>query len=398
MMRRHWFAVAVGALFARTSAAAGSGRSWKAVATPGRVAQIVAGGPTQLLAVGADGALSALSVEGAPARNLADGIDPAAPVAVGHGRIAARRVDGALWVLEQGRASVSVERALARHAGMMVLPLAVIAVEVDGLRHRAARFEPANGGTWHRVARSDIDLLPDARPMQADLDGSGDGGHVVVLAGPDGERYPHGVLGDAIEATRIVVLERHSLEPIRELALGPPHVLEDIAPRRVRLGGRDGLLTLRAGPQGAQLVLVDADAGRKDALRIAAFGPPLGTANRWLSPIVHGPHWLAVHTPHIGGVLHAYRLEGDRLVARRLMDGVSNHRIGSRTLDQSAWQGGRLWLPTQSGRGLRVVDPNGEQREPAELASPGRIETLIALQPSGPVVALLDDGSVFVAA
>jgi hypothetical protein len=349
------------------------------------------------LAVNTDGALLALSAEGAPATRLADGIDPATPIAVGHGRIAARRADGALWVLDQARAGISAERRLAPHAGMLVLPLAVIVVESDGPRHRAARYEPAQEGTWRSVARSQIDLLPDARPLQADLDGSGDGGHVALLAGPDGARYPHGVLGDAIEATRIVLLERHSLQVMRELTLAPPHVFEDIAPRRVMLAGRDGLLTVRAGPQGGQLVLVDADPARPGVLRIAAQGDPIGTANRWMSPIVAGIHWLAVHTPHIGGVLHAYRRDGDRLVARRMTAGVSNHRIGSRTLDQSAQAGGALWLPTQSGRGVRVVDPSGGSGVPAEREAPGRIDALVALQPAGPVAALLDDGSVFIA-
>jgi hypothetical protein len=398
MLRRSLLGTLIGSLLTRKGLAAVPETRWRPMPMPGRAMQIAGGGPTGLLAVNADGALLALSAQGAPARHLADGIDPEAPIATGHGRIAARRADGALWVLDQGRASASAEQHLARHAGMMVLPLAVIVVESDGRRHRAARYEPTQDGRWRGIARSQIDLLPDARPLQADLDGSGDGGHVVLLAGPDGARYPHGVLGDAIEPTRIVLLERHSLEPMRELTLVPPHVFEDIAPRRVMLAGRDGLLTVRAGPQGGQLVLVDADPARPGVLRIAAQGEPLGTANRWMSPIVAGSQWLAVHTPHIGGVLQAYRHEGDRLVARRLMDGVSNHRIGSRTLDQSARVGGQLWLPTQSGRGVRIVDPSGGASAPTTREIPGRIDALVTLEPSGPVAALLDDGSVLVAA
>ena len=49
-----------------------------------------------------------------------------------------------------------------------------------------------------------------------------------------------------------------------------------------------------------------------------------------MSPITVGPQWLAVHTPHIGGVLHEYTLSGDGLVARRIRADLSNHRIGSR--------------------------------------------------------------------
>lgn len=266
------------------------------LALPEPMAQIAAGGPSGLLGVGMSGALYALPLTSAPTRRLGDELDASVPLAVGHGRIAARRRDGALWVLEAGQAGVSVERTLAPAAGLLVLPLAVIAVATEGGRQRVVRLEPAGTGAWRAVATSDMAVLPDARPLQADLDGTGNGGHVVVLAGPDGERYRHGVLGDGIEATRLVLLERHSLRLQRELRLDAPYVFEDIAPRRVALGARDGLLTVQSGPLGAQLVLVGADPARPSSLRVAARGAALGTANRWMSPIASNRKWLAVHT------------------------------------------------------------------------------------------------------
>ena len=75
------------------------------------------------------------------------------------------------------------------------------------------------------VARSAEPMLPDARPLQVDLDGRGDGGHLVLRGGPDSQRYAHGVLGDGVEATRVLWLERHSLAFLRELVLPAPHVL-----------------------------------------------------------------------------------------------------------------------------------------------------------------------------
>ncbi len=155
-------------------------------------------------------------------------------------------------------ARISPSASLSVHAGLLILPLAVLAVvtasarPADLLGHRLARFEPDPAGRWREVARSTDAVLPDARPVQVDLDGRGDGGHIAVLAGPDGSRYDHGVLGDAVEATRVLWLERHGLEALRELSLPPPHVFEDIAPRPVVLpaaqGGR-GLLTVRSGPE-----------------------------------------------------------------------------------------------------------------------------------------------------
>jgi hypothetical protein len=385
------------------AAIAGSVAPWSAparqpglrlLAAPQAMAQVAAGGPTGVLAVGRSGVLFALAQAGGRTLRLADGIDPDTPLAVGHGRIAARRMDGALWVGEAGRAGVSRAQALAPAAGLLVLPLAVIGVEAAGGRHRVVRLEPGGSGAWRRVARSGIDVLPDARPMQTDLDGAGDGGHLVVLAGPDAERYRHEVLGDAVEATRVTLLERHSLTVLRELALDAPHVFEDIAPRRVRLGSRDGLLTVQSGPLGAQLALVDADPASPASLRVAARGPALGTVNRWLSPTTDGRHWLAVHTPHIGGVLHEYRQEGGRLHASRIRGGVSNHRIGARQLDLAAWQGQQLLIPVQDRQRLLLLDGRSGWQRVREWQVPSRVTATASLGASGGIAMLHEDGTV----
>ena len=330
-------------------------------ATPAPLTRILVGGRGELLGLGRDGRLWAWTAGDDRPTLLAEGLDPATPPATGHGRVAARRADGALWVWDAragrdgGQAALSGSGVLAPDAGLLVLPLAVIGVSAAGHAqgHRLLRLEPVAGG-WREVARSGPTVLPDARPLQADLDGRGDGGHVVVLAGADAQRYRHGVLGDAVEATQLWLLERHSLEPLRRLELPEPWVLEDIAPRRVDLGGRDGLLSMRAGPEGAQLWLIEADPAQATALRMAAEGPPIGRRHRWMAPVDQpgaraDDGWLAVHTPHIGGVLHRYRRQGARLLPERLLAGPSNHVIGDRDLDVSAWLQGRLLIT----RGVR---------------------------------------------
>ncbi|MDP3824758.1 MAG: hypothetical protein Q8R33_25070 [Burkholderiales bacterium] len=162
--------------------------AFRSVATPEPMARIAAGTHTGagagLLGVSTAGALFAWSPIDGSARRLAGDLDAASPLAIGHGRIAARRRDGALWVLEGGRPFVSNEGLLAPAAGLPVLPLAVIAVEAGAKAHRVARLEPSGSGSWATVARSDVTVMPDARPLQADLGGSGDAGHMVVLAGP----------------------------------------------------------------------------------------------------------------------------------------------------------------------------------------------------------------------
>jgi hypothetical protein len=208
----------------------------RAVPTGEPISQVHAGGPSGLLGTGAGGSLWALSFTGEAPRRIADGIDPATPIATGHGRIAARMADGGLWVREDadgaGRVTPSRQAGLSVHAGLLILPLAVVAVvhtsghQADPLGHRMARFEPDPSGRWREVARSKDPVLPDARPVQVDLDGRSDGGHIAVLAGPDSTRYDHGVLGDAIEATGVLWLERHGLEMLRVLSLPAPHVIK----------------------------------------------------------------------------------------------------------------------------------------------------------------------------
>ncbi len=370
----------------------------RSVVTEEPLRQIHAAGPTGLLAIGASGALWALSPAGRPAQRLAQGLDPATPLASGHGRIAARSAEGGLWVWERGQAHLARRTGLAVHAGLLILPLAVIGIVADGGSHRLVRLEPDAAQAWSEAARSADAVLPDARPLQADLNasggGDGDAGHIVVLAGPDTARYDHAVLGDAIEATRLLWLERHGLEVMRELTLPAPFVFEDLAPRPVALEHGVGLLTIRSGPAGAQLALVAADPARAGRLRIAALGDGVGGRHRWLAPTTDGRRWLAVHTPHIGGVLHEYRLAGERLERQMVGGDVSIHAIGSRELDLAVWRGPLLVLPSQDGRRLRVLDGSAGWAESASIALPGRVVMTCALAGAQGLAALLEDGRV----
>lgn len=397
--------VAAGLLAAgvrRARAAPPPGLVLRSVALPRDtpMVRLHAGGPTGLLGTAPDGGLWALSTRQDGPLRLATGLDTATPLASGHGRIAARTAEGGLWVLEhagaQGR--VQPDAGLAPHAGLLILPLAVLGVAAAD--HRLVRFEHPERGPWQAVARSREPVLPDARPLQADMDGRGDGGHIVVLAGPDGHRYRHAVLGDAVEATRVLWLERHGLDVLRALELPPPHVVEDIAPRPVALPGRPGfagLLTVRAGPDGGQLALLSADPDRPAGLRLEALGEPVGGFHRWLAPTTDGRHLAAVHTPHIGGVLHVYHQQGGVLARRRLMADVSTHAIGSRDADLAVWLQGRVLLPSQDGRMLRVVNPGRDWADEGALALPARVVQTTALADGSAWVGLLADGRVLLA-
>ncbi len=285
--------------------------------------------PMARLHVAGDGALFGLSgsgslwqFDGGTWRRIGGGLDPSAPLASGHGRVVGRGRGGGLWVFESGRVAVQRSPVLAPQAGLCVLAFGVIAVAAaaDGRCH-AVRLEPTSAG-WRETARSADELLPDARPLQFDPDGSSadDNGHVVVFGSPDAERYRHGVLGDAVEPRALLLLERHGLETMARLDLPAPWVFEDIAPRPIAWRGRRALLTVRAGPQGAQLAVAALAEGHRDRFELAALGEPIGQRHRWLSPS---------------------------------SDGM---RLGERELDVSAWAGNHWVVPTQDRRSLRIFE------------------------------------------
>jgi hypothetical protein len=107
---------------------------------------------------------------------------------------------------------------------------------------------------------------------------------------------------------------------------------------------------------------------------------------------------LAVHTPHLGGVLHRYRDDGVKLLSEALHQGVSNHAIGTREMRLAAWVNGSLVVPTQDRRSLRCLrlPAHGAATIHADAALEAPVEALFAWQRDGTpgVVALLRDGDV----
>jgi hypothetical protein len=323
-------------------------------------------------------------------------LDADAPLVYAHGRLCARSQAGALWVREAGSAKgvESPNTKIAPHSSFAPLAFAVIAV-ASGEKNQsiAGRFE-GSGSNWRMVAGSNEPVLPDARPIQIDLDGAlanADDGQIAVLAGPDDRRYRHGVLGDAMEATRILYLERHSLKALRTLSLPAPYVFEDVALRPVKwMQGateRTGLLTVRSGPQGAQLCVVAASLNDSKALEIVALGAPIGTANRWMAPSTDGERIVAVHTPHIGGVFHAYQRAnegtsqgtGASLTAKRLHTDVSTHAIHSRVVDLTVWLHDRLIMPSQNYRRLHVFEKSDAYAALGSIELPDSIVAMAAM-------------------
>ncbi len=171
--------------------------------------------------------------------------------------------------------------------------------------------------------------IPDARVTET-VDGS-----LAALSGPT-RRYPHGALGDDLEGAAIDVLD-HDGHVVR-IEVSPDEVIEGtsamVLDRGEDASGAALLVTVSDADVGARLRLYDLDG------HVVAESPPIGRGFRWMHQLASGPigpggevEIVAVRTPHIGGVVEAYRLDRGRLVLVASQPGYSSHRLGSAELD-----------------------------------------------------------------
>ena len=191
-------------------------------------------------------------------------------------------------------------------------------------------FMRSSGVEMHRLS---IDALPDARILVDD------DGRILLLTQPT-ERYGHGVLGDPFEAGAITLIKSHpEPEVILTIQIPPPLVIEGIAPLWEDItgdGGREIIVTLSDEDKGAQIVAYD-----EEGTQVAA-GPAIGRGYRWRHQLAVGPfgpngelELVDVLTPHIGGVVEYYRLDGNELKIVAQQPGYTSHVLGSRNLDMA---------------------------------------------------------------
>ncbi len=184
------------------------------------------------------------------------------------------------------------------------------------------------------------------------------------------DRYRHGVLGDQLEASTLVVntFDRKRLQ----FNLPINRVFEGLEPRLADVNGdnKDEVIVVESDTElGASLAVYGIEAGR--IVRIAAT-PFLGQPNRWLNPVGVGDFdgdgqadIALVATPHIGGVLRLYRIKGAKLSLFAEFPGVSTHRLGSTHIGLGqvihSVPRDRLLVPNQTRQEIMLLEwtPNG---------------------------------------
>lgn len=149
-------------------------------------------------------------------------------------------------------------------------------------------------------------------------------------------RYAHGVLGDAIEATKL-----HMKTPTGQrvsLTLDSQHVFEDIAPRLADMDGdgQNEIITIRSHQnKGGQIAVYGITKAQPNRLSLVASTPYIGRAYRWLAPIGiadfnnDGAMDIAyIDRPHLAKLLRvwSYTPTGLQQIAQK--PGLTNHRIG----------------------------------------------------------------------
>lgn len=187
-----------------------------------------------------------------------------------------------------------------------------------------------------------VKALPDARVTVGDIDGDGLA-DAIVLTDPT-DRYPHKILGDAIEAGALTVVgvRAYGLAVKGRFVLPPRSVFEDLVPilADVNGDGRLEMVVVRSFVDRGSFVQVLG--WREGQVIPVAEGAPFGRPHRWTNPLgvvdLDGdgiPEILTVHTPHTTGVLHAFHLRGGELHSVAKIAGFTSHAVGSRNQDQA---------------------------------------------------------------
>ncbi|MCP3977043.1 MAG: hypothetical protein GY720_21350 [bacterium] len=250
------------------------------------------------------------------------------------------------------------------------------------------------------LARASVDALPDGDVLVDEQ------GRILVLTGPT-ERYAHGVMGDAVEASGFIILAPPDLAVVGRGTVGAPAVIEGRRAIWTDLhddGSREVQLTVSAPDTGARLIVMAEDG------TVLNEGEPVGQSNRWRHQIAFGRFTatagsVEVITPHIGGIVSFVEF-GRQLRTVATAQPFTSHQIGSRELDMAVAvdidDDGflELLVPTQDRMSLvavGIVDGSATVKWEAQLPAAITSNVAIGSRNGGSAIAVgTEDGSVLI--
>jgi len=182
-------------------------------------------------------------------------------------------------------------------------------------------------------ARLPINAMPDSRILVDEQN------RILILSGPT-DRYDHGILGDAIDASAINLIEtERELHVLQTITIDAPDVIEGISAIWADIdndGARDIIVTLSNNRGGSRIA-----AYREDGTLLAE-SDPIGLGHRWRHQIAVArfggseiPQLVSIRTPHIGGIVEFFEYKNEKLEITNEIKGFSAHSIGSRNLDSA---------------------------------------------------------------
>jgi len=225
--------------------------------------------------------------------------------------------------------------------------------------------------------------LPDAQPSISP------GGLVAVLGSPTGA-YPHGIMGDRLEAESIFILDPTAGE-VRNITAVQSVYEERGVLWTTDAEGQDILVTVTSNQRNGSSIV----GYRADGIEIP--GTAIGTGFRWKHlvgaiplPSGHGRRIVAVKTPHIGGVVEVLEVAAGQLQLAAERSGYSTHDIGERNLgmvalvDVTGDGSAEILAPDQSKQHLVGLRIDGDEMEEVWSADLGaRIISNIAIAGTG---------------
>lgn len=185
------------------------------------------------------------------------------------------------------------------------------------------------GGEATRLA---VNALPDARILS-------DGADQLLLLTDPTDRYPHGVLGDALEAGSATLVGLTPPAILTAIALPDPWVVEGITPLWADITGdgqREIILTRSSMDTGAQIAVYDQTG------TLLGTSAAIGQGRRWRHIIAVAsfapdgvPELVDVLTPHIGGPVEFFRWRENSLTRVARATGYTSHVIYTRNMDMA---------------------------------------------------------------